>query len=339
MIVILTGAYKNIGDHLIGQRAKKLLEKFVDDDIVELDRKDNLSRHIETINKSKALILCGGPAYSEKIYPNIYPLTNLNDIKVPIIPFGLGLSKDEMTTNNFHFTPKAQKFISLIHSKIKFSSCRDNMTQTMLNKIGINNVMMTGCPVWYELDKLERPFKTNNKMKKIVFTTPAKPLRLIQTIRLMSFARKKFPKSKLYCTFHRGLTHENKLKIDITISYFLMSFFARILNFEVLDVSKSLLDIEFYKDCDFHIGYRVHAHLFFLSNKIPSILINEDIRGKGMSEALKLPVFNFNDKNLFTNIDSFLNQNIANNFASYERINILFKTTFETMKTFLGTIK
>jgi polysaccharide pyruvyl transferase WcaK-like protein len=340
MIIILTGAYKNVGDHLIGYRAKELLKEFVDTDILELDRKEDLNKHLEVINKAKALILCGGPAYNEKIYPNIYTMTkNLEDIKVPIIPFGLGLSKSDIVTDNFKFTEESKKFISLIHSHITSSSTRDNMTKNMLNSIGIDNVTMTGCPVWYELSKLNQSFKVKDTVEKVVFTTPAHPKRLIQTIKLMKLTKKKFPNSEIYCTFHRGMIHESLLKIHYSLSYILMATYAKILNFEVLDVSQKLSDIDFYKECDFHIGYRVHAHLFFLSNRIPSILINEDIRGKGMSETLPLPVFNFNDNSLLDKVEKFLDKNIKDKFSEYKKVQDFLDKNFEKMKSFLETIK
>jgi len=91
MIVLLTGAKKNVGDFLIADRAKKLFSQFVDKDIVELDRTLSLDGELEIINNSRGLVLCGGPAYAERMFPGIYPLvSNLDDIKVPIIPFGLG---------------------------------------------------------------------------------------------------------------------------------------------------------------------------------------------------------------------------------------------------------
>jgi len=41
-----------------------------------------------------------------------------------------------------------------------------------------------------------------------------------------------------------------------------------------------------YEDFDLHIGYRVHAHLYFLSRRIPSILLSEDVRGSGQAKSL-----------------------------------------------------
>lgn len=43
-----------------------------------------------------------------------------------------------------------------------------------------------------------------------------------------------------------------------------------------------------YDECDLHIGYRVHAHIYNLSRRKRSILIEEDVRGAGVNHALGL---------------------------------------------------
>ena len=45
---------------------------------------------------------------------------------------------------------------------------------------------------------------------------------------------------------------------------------------EVIDVSYDEKKIDMYLDFDLHIGYRVHAHIYFLSKSKPSILLHED---------------------------------------------------------------
>jgi len=48
-----------------------------------------------------------------------------------------------------------------------------------------------------------------------------------------------------------------------------------------LDKFKALYDLT-----DLHVGYRVHAHIYSLSQQSASILINEDTRGVGQVTAL-----------------------------------------------------
>ena len=58
--------------------------------------------------------------------------------------------------------------------------------------------------------------------------------------------------------------------------------------YEVVDTSYDLERIRFYDECDLHVGYRVHSHLYFLSQRRPSFLLHEDGRGRGMSSALNV---------------------------------------------------
>ena len=62
--------------------------------------------------------------------------------------------------------------------------------------------------------------------------------------------------------------------------------------------------IDLYSNCDLHIGYRVHAHVFMTSIKKPSILIKEDGRGEGMSEVIEGKCFDnkLGQKPLWVNI-------------------------------------
>lgn len=340
MIVILTGAQKNIGDYLIGDRAKKLLRKFVDDEILELNRFEPLYSHLDTINKSKCIILCGGPAYASDIYPEIYPLVgDIDNIKVPIVPFGLGwCGRPFKGQDKFIFTASSQEFLTRIHSRISYSSCRDNITKNILERSGIRNVLMTGCPVWYDLEYMNKPFAKTEKVKKIVFTTGANVRLFFQTLDLLKEIRNKFQKAEIYLSFHRGILPDRQTSIRSSLVYVILSLVSKRYNVKVVDVSYDLSRINFYESCDFHVGYRVHAHLYFLSKRIPSILINEDGRGQGMTETMNLPVFNYNDDRVIENIITKIDEYISNDFSDFKEVGEFIDNKFETMKKFMNSI-
>jgi len=339
MIVILTGAIKNVGDYLIGSRARKLLRKFVDEEIVELNRFNNLDEHLDVINSARAVFLCGGPAYAKNVYPGIYPLvSNLDDIKVPIIPFGLGWSgKPFGKPEKFCFSQSGQQFLDKIHSNIDTSSCRDEITESILNRLGYTNVTMTGCPVWYDLDSIGLPL-SKNPIKKIVFTTPAKPSLIRQNHRLMKALKKQFPDAELICSFHRGIKPDRYTSYKKGAFYTGMAVSAKSLGFRVVDVSYGVDQIDFYKECDLHVGYRVHAHLDFLSRRKPTVLINEDGRGQGMAKTLGLPVLNYNDRGLFHQYCHALSEIANGNVADLEHAITVIENKFDVMKSFLKNI-
>lgn len=338
MIVLLSGQIKNIGDFLITDRAKKLIEEFVDKDTVILDRTKDLSPHLDTINQARCVVLCGGPAYAPDIYRGIYPLVDdLTKIKVPIIPFGLGwCGRPFKKPMDFTFNAEAARFLRQVHDTIESSSCRDVITKSILQNNGLDNVTMTGCPVWYDLPSIGKPIR-KRQFEKIVFTTPASIKFIGQNTRLLKLTRKTFPKAKIIMTFHRGIWPDKHTSLKSSIGYLIMCTLGKLLvsNLEIRDVSYDLEKIAFYQDCDFHIGYRVHAHLYFLSKRLPSILINEDGRGEGMVTSLGMDVLNLHDPELMEKVKSLLNKYKEGDLSDFDLVAETLDKTFLTMKKFL----
>jgi hypothetical protein len=338
MIVLLSGEKKNIGDFLITERARKLFAHLLDDEIIILDRFKNLESDIDLINSARFLVLCGGPAYASDIYKGIYPLVNdLRKIKVPIIPFGLGWCGRPSNPNEFRFNADSKMLLDNIHSTIENSSCRDDITASVLKNCGYNNVTMTGCPVWYDVESIGKEFEIKNSIKKIVFTTAADPKLIKQTYLLIKSINKYFPDAEITMSYHRGIFPDKHTTYRATIGYLLMYGVAKLVNrkIKIKDVAYKLEKLDFYDDCDFHIGYRVHAHLYFLSKRLPSMLINEDGRGKGMVQTMGLPIFNIEDKDVVAKVDRKLREYKDNNFDSFIEIGKYIDKQYNVMKGFI----
>jgi len=338
MIVLLSGEKKNIGDFLITERARKLFAHLLDDEIIILDRFKNLESDIDLINSARFLVLCGGPAYASDIYKGIYPLVNdLRKIKVPIIPFGLGWCGRPSNPNEFRFNADSKMLLDNIHSTIENSSCRDDITASVLKNCGYNNVTMTGCPVWYDVESIGKEFDIKNSIKKIVFTTAADPKLIKQTYLLIKSVNKYFPDAEITMSYHRGIFPDKHTTYRATIGYLLMYGVAKLVNrrIKIKDVAYKLEKLDFYDDCDFHIGYRVHAHLYFLSKRLPSMLINEDGRGKGMVQTMGLPIFNIEDKDVVAKVDRKLREYKENNFNSFIEIGKYIDKQYNVMKGFI----
>jgi hypothetical protein len=286
MIVTLTGAYQNVGDHLIGYRAHKLIRQFVDQDIVNIDRKDVTESHYDLFNKARAVLLCGGPAYQKDMFPRIFSL-DLTRITSPVVPFGLGY-KTKLNAQNFSFNSVSLKFVKEVHSRIDTSSARDVKTVEALNQSGIQNVTMTGCPAWYDLEKIGVGYTPLKGIKSVAFSAPAHIDE--NTIRALKIVSKRFPKAKKFITFHHGIYLGNSRgQLKLTLSN-LRSLLAGVLEgYEVVTLQKDLRKMcDLYDSCDLHVGYRVHAHLYKLSQRQPSILLSEDTRGLSQSLSLGL---------------------------------------------------
>ncbi len=339
--IILSGAIKNVGDFLIFDRSKKLLKKFVSENLIEYNRQKPLDDILDVVNSSRGIIICGGPGFGENAYPIIYPLVrNLKDLRVPITTLGVGWSgKHVNEISKFKFTEKTKEFLNYVEQSSNYFSCRDIATERILKTSGYNKVLMTGCPVWYDIEKLNCNFETKEETKKIVFTTPA-DIRLIgQVIRVINLLKEKFPDSEIVASYHRGINKDKYTSHSAALSYNLSAKYAKLKGLKVIDVSYNLDKIDFYKDCDLHIGYRVHAHLYFLSKRLPSILISEDGRGVGMSETFSLPVINISDKNMIKNLSKYIDISKGCDFENMSHSAKYIDDKFTIMSNFLNYLK
>lgn len=290
--VVLTGAKKNAGDYLITEKCKELIKAFKPEfELIQIERWKKLDDKLDIINSSKAIILMGGPAFTPNMYPNVYRLVDdLSKIKVPIIPMAVGWNSypgDFESMMNFTFSDKSMELLRKISSSSKYISVRDFYTSQILRRHGIKNSLMTGCASWYDLKLIGKKMNLFSKPKIVAFT-PAQDVRYSNiTIETMKRVRDIFSDSKIICAFHRGIGKEDEhtSKIDAKNTRKIASI-AESLNMKIADLSFSYENYKIYNNVDFHIGFRVHAHLYFLSRRYPSLLIHEDGRGKAMSETL-----------------------------------------------------
>ncbi len=291
--VLLSRAKKNIGDFLILDRAKKLLERYrPEHKLITINGWELLGDNLNEVNTCDAMIFCGGPNVSKTFYPDVYPLTeNLDDIKVPMYLLGGGWNEIPGTTRqreSYWFTPQARKALG----RCAAISCRDSQTVDVLKRNGLKSTM-TGCPVWYNLNHLDEQFKTPEKIEKIVFTTPQfhtmPRLYDEQCIEVMDVLAELFSGAKIYCSFHRGLQVDEFTTEEEEPRLVAITDAATKRGFEIVDASYELSKIDFYEGCDLHVGYRLHGHIDFLSMRKPSVLLNIDARGQGFADTVGIP--------------------------------------------------
>jgi len=335
-------AKKNAGDFLIFNRAKSLLEEHLDENFTVLKRWEKLDNRLDLVNSSKGIIICGGPGYGRNFYRGIYPLTEpLEKLEVPVIPFGLGWGGKPTNMEEFQFTEESLNAIEHIHSKIDVSSVRDVLTQKLLARHNLNNVVLTGCPAWYSIPDIDKEFIPPREIKKIVITTPAQIEYTYQVLRVFRLVKRIFPKAEVLCSFHRGIKRDQYTKRRYSYTYKFIAAYAKSLGFNVHDVSYGTGGIEDYREYDLHVGYRVHSHIYFLSIRKPSFLLQEDGRGKGLSLTLnnELDVSAYEPKVikiLKTNIKRSL-ENEFEDFFGY--INFMRENYYKVMVPFIEKLK
>ena len=164
------------------------------------------------------------------------------------------------------------------------------LSKRILEYNGLRSAVFTGCPAWYDLDKVDTPEllskPTRSKVKKIAVSDPA-VLRNIPAVKcLITNLKEAFPSAEVWLVMHRGWTEDEFTTRELASVQTELIGWARSVGVEPIDISYSHEGFSVYDDCDLHVGYRVHAHLYNISQRKPSYLIEEDSRGYGANEAL-----------------------------------------------------
>ena len=174
-------------------------------------------------------------------------------------------------------------------------------------------------------------------MRKIVVTVTERDDFWERETSTIDYVAKKFPNSKKYLSLHQGeyenikstwlsflpIKKKKRLKIEKIIK---LHNYAIDRGFSVIAPKSVKSCWDYYSDCDFHIGSRLHAHLYFLSQSKKSFLTYVDDRMKGFSDLLAFPLCDYNK------FDDYLDYN----FEIYRQKSI---EQYEIMKKFVNYLK
>lgn len=295
-LAILSGAYKNAGDYLIVDRSIKLLTHlFPECEYTVYERRKPLDGVLDQINAADAVIFAGGPAYTPNIYPAEIPLVDdLSKIKTKMITMGLGwygpAAADYVIYDQYQFTDDTKRLLTRLESDGGLA-CRDWYSVRALKNNGFHRAVMTGCPAWYHLDTLDQLQLRKGihfPYQKICISDPANPANIEQSLDVAKYLRHRYPAAEISFVFHRGIQQDAMTDASIASRYLWLSEQLQQAGIQVKDISYSKDGFEYYNDCDLHLGYRVHAHIYNLSLRNISVLLEEDGRGAGVNNALGL---------------------------------------------------
>ena len=295
MYVVLSRALKNVGDFLIVERGRRLLSHLKPDHEQHvLKAWLPLDGHLDLVNRASAVVICGGPGLGQHAYPRVYPLARpLERIEVPLVMLGSGWWSIPGLPSQIRrprFSRRTRRFFRWVLRRGAIS-VRDCVSEHVMRTAGFAEVTMTGCPAWYDLASLGQPFEAPRALRRVVLTTPNSRAYADQCLGLMAALREWLPDAELVCSLHRGLREDEFTGASEAARARKTAARAEALGYRVVNAAYDVSKIAFYRECDLHVGYRVHAHLEFMSRRRPSILLSEDTRGRGACEALGLPVF------------------------------------------------
>jgi hypothetical protein len=145
----------------------------------------------------------------------------------------------------------------------------------------VENVLMTGCPVWYNEDRLAEDYRFPTDIKRLVISMPARPRG--DTIAFARHLARRYPRAERFLAFQAGIRHPNR---RVTLRRRAAIIAASRWGFTPVSFEGDAdAMMSFLSSTDLHVGYRVHAHLYSLSERITTVLFAEDSRAVGQAAA------------------------------------------------------
>ncbi len=286
----------NIGDGFILTAIRNLLSPHKCQFIFST-RRGLSEAEIRKINSTKALILAGANQLNDS-YSVVPGMTKseLNRIQVPIIPFGIGIHGEP--DMNKGMSQNTMDILREIHRRIKFSSWRCPMSVKYLSEHLPEiqeKFLMTSCPVVYGPRLLQRePFKDD--FNKVIVTVTDREDFTERERTTIDFVHREFKSYPKFLSLHQfyepryGILPSRKQRTRPTLN---LEAYAKSLGFKLFKPKKVDTFLAFYRDRSFHVGSRLHAHLYCLSQSQKTFLTYVDERCVGFSQSLNFPVCDY----------------------------------------------
>lgn len=293
-VLVTTGAAKNSGDFLIHESGLRLLRMLSPaTEFMSVPRWSAADPNV--IASSAGVVACGGPGLRPDFLRTIYlPLGQAIAASRPAALLGVGWG----AAAGPGLDPTSVMAVQSIIQAGQIVTTRDPLTLARLAAACGYEAPMTGCPAWYDPRFLDLPVSLPASIEELVFTPPGGPRFHDQSRRILDLLSRRFPGAKKTLLLHRGrpevsIPRPNMAGISTTaresahwLRHRRVEQLARRQGWAVRDVSYGPPPESVYASADLHVGYRVHAHIFALSLRRPSLLIAEDTRGLGQLAAL-----------------------------------------------------
>ena len=292
----------NVGDQLIEVALKRLVEREKGPtQFLTIFREDPLEERLDEINSTAAILLPGFAIRDVPMYPGCYRLVaDLDRIRVPLIPIGANWNMypgDAESRRTLRYSPETTAFLQRVAAGVEHLSCREHFVCEVLRQHGIANTRMTGDPVWYDSDFFGRPMHRPETIERVVFSPPLSAFYRAQAEEVLVLLAELFPKAERYCAMHltdarvspfgdKRATNDASMRSDVAEKNAFVRRRAQELGFELREMAGDVAKLDLYRECDLHVGYECHAHLAFLRQRRPSVLIAEDARGVGFNYTL-----------------------------------------------------
>ena len=241
----------------------------------------------------------------------------LETLELPLVFIGLGAQAKDYDQKNFTFHPSIHKLFSLLKERCQIIGLRGEFSQSVLEKFGVTNTVVTGCPSNFLNPDPDLPMKLEQKWNREIFSFLAtgdepwpKDIRKRDAERKMinwvkngngifiqqsvepfiKYARQANPYQITDVPSHHEESLRKSIAPDMSNEEF-RAFVATKMRI-YYSVDQWLEDSARF---DFSIGLRLHGNMVAWQAGTPAIWIYHDSRTRELAETMAVPKISFND--------------------------------------------
>ena len=235
----------------------------------------------------------------------------IDKVQLPLIFMGLGAQAADYEQKEIELHPSIKRLVALAKERSKLISIRGEYTAKVLEKLGVHNYRITGCPSnFINLDqglgakiemKLKRPIRSfithgdepwpRTREKQVVerilatWTMQGAAMQVQQSVpSFMEFIRQGNPYGAAEVPENREEALRRALMPTATLDQFRDYIAAKLRVY--FSVSQWMEDSAKY---DFSIGLRLHGNMVAWQSAVPSLWLYHDSRTRELVEVMKLP--------------------------------------------------
>lgn len=241
----------------------------------------------------------------------------LESVEMPLVFIGLGAQADDFNKKEFDFHPSIFRLLDLIKERSKSVSVRGDFTARVLERFGITNLEVTGCPSNFINPAPDFPQQIAAKL--------ARPMRSFIT-----HAEEPWPGKKIKSDVERRLVYWTQSGRSIMVQQSVPGMITYLRqnnpfsteepgeNFEA-SLARTLMpgsDIEDFRDFvavklrtyvsvdqwiedsakfDFSVGMRLHGNMAAWQGGTPALWITHDSRTRELADTMALPAIDIGD--------------------------------------------
>lgn len=234
---------------------------------------------IERINATRCVVAVGANTLKDdfELAPG-FSLETLGRIQVPVVLMGVGhFGVAELTRG---LRPASQALFRAFLERFPAMSVRcDASRRYVLQALPdlADRVAMTSCPVVHAIDGIDRGFARKPGYDLLVATLTDRAF-VREQLPILKIAAAAFPAKRRVLALHQDYGNAPLWEVAAREGY------------EVMRGEDHQEFLALYRECDAHLGNRVHAHLKCLSLGVPSFCAPFDLRQAYFAESLDYPL-------------------------------------------------